>query len=787
MSTRHHVAIRPLLALAMLLTSLAAIAPAGAAAQSDRGLIDDSSYQSPQFGYAVTWTDPWSVQDRDVITNPGGFDTITLRSGEGTLRVSGRADTYNPLIFLQDTIAIQLASGGELINQDTIAAVPTAELQIGGDRMRLDVISLPDSGAIVLVSLRASEAQYQAALASAQGSVQVDGSPVFGGQGAPAATTTAPAGGEGTETPEVPVATSTVEVLGSGIEGNTYTSPNFGFSVSWDEASWTVPEEAEYSEPGLDMLRLETDTGLILVTGWQAYDGNPASCLIGEQTYYNDPDAGISDYEVAVDANGNELTGSDESSAWGVFTNVYTDPQDPNAEPINFVDYINCVSMGDGESVVIFYSYARREDYNDHIGKVIALVDSLDLPAAAATPPASPVPVTETPVTETPTIEVPATTAPSPTAGVETPPATAGLDTPVPSQAVTVGDTEVSWSGDWTPTGTDSGGQQVALSKGSPGAGPFSLVSYGEFQDPSVTSTEQALEVFSSAFFSSAGAEDVTPVASGTLPDGQAWQSWSFTLQGSSLIFVATASQSDSSAWAVSTLTADEDGFTEMLTSAQQEILLDGQPVFMQGLDPVTVTTPGTGQPGSTTATPEQTTTAAPTETPTTTPGTQTPPATTTTDIGAGDTVTGQTYAYAFTIPAGWTVTTSQLGAEIERTELTNGTSTVSIEARAMQAPTLSDCVANVAGEQQSQAIYTDLELARTASGEPFSGEDQFSAFANFTFTGPDGATWAHFVECRWIEQGQSVLVVIQDVPQDQFGAERQARRQIQNSVEIGG
>jgi hypothetical protein len=42
-------------------------------------------------------------------------------------------------------------------------------------------------------------------------------------------------------------------------------------------------------------------------------------------------------------------------------------------------------------------------------------------------------------------------------------------------------------------------------------------------------------------------------------------------------------------------------------------------------------------------------------------------------------------------------------------------------------------------------------------------------------------------VECRWIVQGESVLVVIQDVPQAQFGSERPARRQIQNSIVIGG
>ncbi len=775
MSTRHSVAIRPLLALALLLASLAMVAPAGAAAaQNDRGLIDATSYQSPQFGYSVTWAEPWAVQDRDVITNPGGFDTITLRSNTGTLRISGRADTYNPLIFLQDTIAIQLASGGELINQDTVSAVPTAELQVGGDRMRLDVISLPASGAIVLVSLRAPEGQYATALDEARGGVQIDGVAVFGGGASTGETPTEIATQEGTATTtETPLPTSTVEVLGSGIEGDTYTSPNFGFAVSWDPNTWTVPDEAEYSEPGLDMLRLEADTGPVLVTGWEAYDGNPSSCLLGEQTYYNDPESGISEYQVAVDANGNELTGSDEHSAWGVFTNVYTDPENPNAEPVNYVDYINCVSMGDGASVVIFYSYARREDYNDHIGKVIALVDSLNLPAAAGTPPSTPAPATETPGTETPTIA-----APSPTAGLETPVTTA---TAAAGQSATVGDTEVSWSGEWEPTGSTSGSQQVALSRGAPGAGAFSLVSYGEFQDPTASSAQQAIEVFATAFFDSAQAENVTPLNSGTLPDGTVWQSWSFSLQGNDLIFVATGSQNAGGAWVISTLTASADGFNEMLASAQQEILLNGQPAFMAGVDPAVVTSQG--------ASPAATGTAAPTEPPaTTTAGTETPVASgTPPDIGAGDTVTGQTYAYSFMIPVGWSVTTSQLGGEIERTELTNGTSTVSIEARAMQAPTLSDCVVNIAGEQQTQAIYTDLELARTADGQPFTGEDQFSAFANFTFTGPDGTTWAHFVECRWIEQGQSVLVVVQDVPQDKFGAERPARRQIQNSIEVGG
>jgi hypothetical protein len=312
---------RSMMVAALLIASLAMLAPMGAA-QSDRGLIDETSYQSPQFGYSVTWGDPWEARDRDVITNPGGFDTITLRSIDGTVRISGRSDEYDPLTFLQDTIAIQLASGGEVINQDTTGPVPTAELLIGREQMRIDVISLPESGAIVLISLRADERDFDAALASAQESIQIEGNPIF--DLAAQAQTPVTTGTVTTETPaaaETATAESTQEVLGTGIEGDTYTSPNFGFSISWDPTIWTVPEEAEYSEPDFDFLRLESATGPITVSGWNAYSGDPASCLVGEQTYYSDPEAGISEWQVAVDADGNELTGQSETNAWGVYTN----------------------------------------------------------------------------------------------------------------------------------------------------------------------------------------------------------------------------------------------------------------------------------------------------------------------------------------------------------------------------------------------------------------------------------------------------------------------------------
>ncbi len=742
--------IRPALAVPIVLALLLALlAPAASAAQNDRGLIDDTSYQSPQFGYPVTWASPWTVQDRDVITNPGGFDTITIRSDSGTVRISGRADDYDTITFLADTIAIQEASGGVLIGQDTTGPVPTATMQIAQDMMRIDVVSLPGAGAIALVVLRANASAFDAALASAETNIQLNNAPLFGAVETSTETSDAEAAAPAPAAAQAPP--STVEVLGAGVEGNTYTSPSFGFSVSWDPAVWTLPEDAEYSEPGYDSLNLQADTGPIWITGTQAYGGDAATCLVGEQTYYNDPSLGISDWQVAVDANGAELTGTTENSAWGVFTNVYTDPDDPLAPPANYVDYIECVSLGDGESVVTFYAFAERDVYNEHIGNVLAVTGTLELPDAVSTPPPT--------ATATETSTVPA----------QTPITTSG-------QAVTVGQTEVSWTGAWELDAESSPAGQASLTQIDPATGSVVIASYGEFADPSVTSPAQALEVFAEAFFSSAGASGQSEINGGTLADGTAWKLYRFDVQGLPLNMVITTSQNAAGAFVVSTLTANEADFATTLAQAQQEILLNGQPVFLAGLDAQTL------QSAAATTTETSTATAtATTEAPS--PTAEGSPV----DLTAGDTVTGQRYAYSFTIPAGWQASEATLGGEVERTVLTNGTSTVTIEARAMPVASMSDCVTAMGTEHQGEPAYPDMELALTAGGSPFSGEDEFSAFANFTFTGPDGDSWAHFVECRWIVEGESVLVVVHDVPEDQFGAERAARRQIQNSIEVGG
>jgi hypothetical protein len=181
-----------------------------------------------------------------------------------------------------------------------------------------------------------------------------------------------------TATPTISTSTEPQTPTGMSTD-NTYTSPNFGFSICWNPAVWTSPGQGGTSEPGFDSFKLESDTGSLWVSGMRAYDGDAAACLHHQESYYRKV-AGISEWRVAVDANGIARTEESKTAAWGVYDNIYTDPEKPGAETIHYRDYIQCVSLGDGESVVVFYTFTEPHIFDEHMASVRAVIGTLDLP-----------------------------------------------------------------------------------------------------------------------------------------------------------------------------------------------------------------------------------------------------------------------------------------------------------------------------------------------------------------------------------------------------------------------
>ena len=161
---------------------------------------------------------------------------------------------------------------------------------------------------------------------------------------------------------------------------------------------------------------------------------------------------------------------------------------------------------------------------------------------------------------------------------------------PIAVQPVTVGDTEITWTGEWQLDPASSTDQQVTLIEVDPATGSLKLATYGEFADDSVDSAEAALQTFTESFFVGAGVDGVQQVGSGELEDGTVWSLFSFGLQGLELSMLITVNEVSDNEFVVSTLTANTDNFEETIAQAQEEIMLDGEPAFLAGIDNIAVT-----------------------------------------------------------------------------------------------------------------------------------------------------------------------------------------------------
>jgi len=423
-------------ALAMILGIMLVTLPLGmlagsAAAQDSSGLLDETTYESPQFDYTVSWDDTWSARQRDVSSNPGGFDVITLRNGDATLRVAGRSDDIAADEFLQNTVELitRNADTSEIV-AETDGDVPSVELTADGDHVILEAHTLTDNGAVVVITLTARERNFADALATAQATVLLSEEPIFARTATPEATpsgtddateaaTTEPVEDDATEATTEPVEEDATEVTetpadgegtpvddlateppaddpGEGITGATYTSPTYGFGVAWNDTVWQA--DARIDEEGFDELELISASGTLYIWAGDVYNGDPAACLDGEAGFYENEDPAITDWAPAEDADGEPITGETSNSAYGVFTLTYTDQTEEGAESVDLVDYIECRELVPGQAVMIVFATSTPEQYNDHIDDVLTVTNQIELggeadptsTTPAATPEASP-------------------------------------------------------------------------------------------------------------------------------------------------------------------------------------------------------------------------------------------------------------------------------------------------------------------------------------------------------------------------------------------------------------
>src|SRR5688572_28208655 len=81
--------------LALLLGLALPAARHATVAQGDNGLIDENHYESPSFGYAVEWSEDWTVDDANATTSDAG-DQLRLDTENGFLFIVSVAIEATP-------------------------------------------------------------------------------------------------------------------------------------------------------------------------------------------------------------------------------------------------------------------------------------------------------------------------------------------------------------------------------------------------------------------------------------------------------------------------------------------------------------------------------------------------------------------------------------------------------------------------------------------------------------------------------------------------------------------
>ena len=161
--------------------------------------------------------------------------------------------------------------------------------------------------------------------------------------------------------------------LRQGVEGNTYVSPTFGWSISWDD-DWSVDDEG--SDDGYDYLTLTDPLSIVFFEAYEGYDGDPDACIEDVSAELEELE-GVEDIELGTGGDGEPLTGNDRTGAYAVYTYVLIDEDDVT---FDVAQYSDCRTLVADEAVLEITQVTTREAYNDSIPAFQTLLDNLAMP-----------------------------------------------------------------------------------------------------------------------------------------------------------------------------------------------------------------------------------------------------------------------------------------------------------------------------------------------------------------------------------------------------------------------
>jgi hypothetical protein len=168
-----------------------------------------------------------------------------------------------------------------------------------------------------------------------------------------------------------------VPLGGAQIEGETWTSPTYGFSVSWAGTNWEPDTNATLTAVGsehLDRLHLIDGVSSLYFEGADRYEGNLVSC-VGEEANLLGEESGVSRIEPYPFDGGEALPASRPRTEAAAFILQLA----VGAGAIELIDYVECRELVPGQAVLVITLVSEPGAFESELAAAQPVIDSIAL------------------------------------------------------------------------------------------------------------------------------------------------------------------------------------------------------------------------------------------------------------------------------------------------------------------------------------------------------------------------------------------------------------------------
>jgi len=361
--------------------------------------VDGTTYTSPTYGYSQSWNDSWTV-DSDTSDETGDYlglnNGVVLADLIGEQWEPSEGSCFDRLVnfysFDLDYSDLQFASDTVSANPGIwditgILTVTYTDPKDGSVTDYINYASCSQLPADAIVSLEqfVPVSEFRAQV-DAMDELRASFDPNTGMVIVEETPTSVVV--EASPTAVAVVVTPTAGAGSPNVVGDTYTSPTFGYSLTWDD---TYEVEIDQSESSVDYLRVTN--GTITVDLFAAVgDNSPAEC-IDELLLFYENDPLYSDVQFVTDAQDQPLTTTGDGFATTLIS--FTTVDDDGVESEQF-DYFTCTLLEEQGAVLVFEIFTSPSEFVLQSEAISALQEGLLLPGSSGTEP--PVVLEQTPV-----------------------------------------------------------------------------------------------------------------------------------------------------------------------------------------------------------------------------------------------------------------------------------------------------------------------------------------------------------------------------------------------------